>query len=74
MLEFFLQFLLSFWNMLLWVAINAIILLVTVELFPGTRFRIDKRRLSIVSLVLSLALMVMVIWYAYQLWTIIQPY
>jgi len=76
MLEFIQEFLLSFWNMLLWVAINAIILLVTAQLLrsvPGKGFRIDKRRLGMAALVLGLIFTVMVSWHAYQTWMTLQP-
>ena len=76
MLEFIQQFLLDFWNMLLWVAVNAIILLTASELLqslPGKRFMIAKKRLSMVALVLGLVFMVMVSWHAYQTWMTLQP-
>jgi hypothetical protein len=75
MLEFFQQFLLSFWNMMLWVAVNAIILLISAGLLrslPGKKFMIDKRRLNIVALTLSFMTVVMVTWYAYQIWMLLE--
>lgn len=77
MLEFIQQFLLNYWNMLLWVAINAIILLVSAGMLRSLggkeKFKIDKRKLSITALVLGLAFMAMVFWYAYQTYMTLQP-
>jgi hypothetical protein len=76
MLEFFQQFLLSFWNMSLWVAVNAIILFIAnelLQLLPGKKFSVDKGRLSRAALVLGLIFLVMVSWHVYQTLMTPQP-
>ena len=51
------QFPLSFWDISLWLAFTAIILLVTTELvspyYGRTRLRINKKRLKNIALVIS---------------------
>ena len=76
MLEFIERFPLTFWDLLLWLAVNAIIILIASEILqslPGKRFKIAKKRLNMVALVLGLTFMVMVSWQAYQTWTTLQP-
>lgn len=76
MLEFFQQFLINFWNIMLWFAVNAIIVLVASELLrsiAGKRFRIAKDRLNEVAILLGLGFMVIVAWYGYLTWMSLQP-
>ena len=64
------QFPLSFWEISLWLAFNAIILLITSELIqtphPHAQVVIDKKRLRLTALTFGLAFMVTVIMHAYQ--------
>lgn len=60
------MFPLSMFNISLWIAIMAIILLITSELFPSYSehfgdFPIDKTRLRLVALILGAAFMVTVL-------------
>jgi len=75
-LVFIQQFLLDFWNMQLWFALNAVILLIASELLeslPAKKFMINKKRLSTIALLMGLIFMVTVFWRAYQIWTRLQP-
>jgi len=76
MLEYFQQFLMNFWNVMLWFAVNAVILLIASELLKSIstrRFKFNKKRLDRVAVVMGLGFMVMVAWYGYQIWMSLQP-
>jgi len=64
------QFPLSFWDISLWLAFTAIILLITSELTstpsPQAQVVIDKKRLRITALIFGVAFMITVIMHAYQ--------
>lgn len=64
------QFPLDFWEISLWLAFTAIILLITSELISTphqqTQVVIDKKRLRITALLLGGAFMITVIMHAYQ--------
>jgi len=71
------QFPLSFWDFRLWLAINAIILLITSELlffYHGKTFRIEKKRFRIVAFILGILFMVTVLIQIYQTSTVLQPW
>lgn len=71
MLELF-----SFWNIMLWSAVNALILLISSQLLRALlekRFGIEKRRLDVVALALAAIFLVMVCWFAYESWMSLQP-
>lgn len=63
------QFPLSLWDFRLWLAINAIVLLITSELllsYHGKMFMIEKKRLRIVALILGIIFMITVLIQIYE--------
>jgi len=67
------QFPLSYQDFRLWLAINAIVLLITSELlsyYPGKTFMIEKKRLRAVALILGIIFMVTILIQAYQTSTV----
>ena len=64
------QFPLSFWDLSLWLAVTAIILLVTLELtsphYGTTNLRIERKRLRNVALIISLLFLITVIIHIYN--------
>jgi len=61
----------TLWELRLWLAINAILLLITSELLyshHGKAFMINKRRLRMAALILGVAFMITVLIQAYQTW------
>jgi len=63
------QFPLSSWDLSLWLAVNAIILLITAEivsLYRGKAFRIEKRNLRKVAMALGILFIIIVMTMAYQ--------
>lgn len=76
MLEFAQQFPLTYWDMQLWLAVNALMALVGSELLGsilGKKSKIEKESLRIIGLALGLIFMIMVLALAYQTWTLIPP-
>ena len=64
------QFPLDFWNFSLWLAFNAVTLLITSELVstprPQSQVVVDKKRLRTVASLLGVAFMITVLIHAYQ--------
>lgn len=70
------QFPLTYLDLMLWLAFNAIILLVASELLlslPGKRFMINKKKLNMAALALGLALVIAVSVHAYNTLMTLQP-
>jgi len=66
----------TFWDLCLWISINAIILLATSEILsavPDRRFVIVKKKLRIAVSILSTLFLIMILVRAYETLTFLQP-
>ena len=67
------SFPLTYWDLALWLSINAIIL-VTAEIIwsaSNKRLMIEKRRFHMVALILGTIFIIMVFVKAYEVWTVL---
>jgi len=58
------QFPLSFWDLGVWLAVNAVILLTTSEILSshyGKSFKVDKKNLEVVAVLLGILFMIVVV-------------
>ena len=70
------QFPLSFWDFRLWLAINAVILLITSEVLSSYHekmFMIEKKRLRTIALILGIIFAITVLIQIYETLIVLQP-
>ena len=67
---------LSYWDVGIWLAVNAVILLVASELivtYPGKTLKINKRALRMAAMILGILFALFVVNEAYHTWMTLQP-
>jgi len=70
------QFPLTYLDLMLWLAFNAVLLLTASELLrslPGKKLMIDKKRLTMAALASGFAFVIAVSVHAYNTWMTLQP-